>query len=328
MRHLPLDLDLIQDAAARLHGHALVTPLLRHDGLDRLVGGRVFLKAENLQHIGAFKFRGAYTALSRIDEDLRAKGVVAWSSGNHAQGVAMAARTFGVPATIVMPHDAPTAKREATLALGAEVVGYDRATEDRQEIATAISNEGGQAKIAPYDDIDVMSGQGTVGLEIVEQLSAAGHVADQVLVPCGGGGLTAGLSTAMKALSAKTRILTVEPEGFDDTRRSLAAGHRHQNPSTTGSICDALLAPTPGELTFDVNRKSVSEGVTVSDADVARAMRFGFHALKLVLEPGGAIALAALLNGSVETKGRTSVAVLSGGNADAELFADVLAGKI
>lgn len=328
MAHFPLNLGLIQDAAARLRGQSVVTPLLRHDGLDRLVGGRVFLKAENLQHIGAFKFRGAYTALSRIDEDVRAKGVVAWSSGNHAQGVAMAARAFGIPATIVMPHDAPAAKRERTIALGADVVGYDRASEDRQEIAMAISKEGGQVRIAPYDDIDVMSGQGTVGLEIVEQLHAAGQVADQVLVPCGGGGLTAGLSTAVKALSTGTRILTVEPQGFDDTRRSLAAGHRCQNPSATGSICDALLAPTPGELTFDVNRKNVCEGLAVSDADVAHAMRFAFHELKLVLEPGGAVALAALLNGSVETKGQTSVAVLSGGNADAGLFADVLADRL
>ncbi|MEO0963019.1 MAG: threonine/serine dehydratase [Pseudomonadota bacterium] len=328
MRHVPLTLDLIEDAAARLRGQSVVTPLLSHGGLDRLVGGRVFLKAENLQHIGAFKFRGAYTALSRFDEDTRAKGVVAWSSGNHAQGVAMAARAFGVPATIVMPHDAPAAKRERTIALGAHVVGYDRASEDRQAFAMAISQEGGQARIAPYDDIDVMSGQGTVGLEIVEQLRAAGEVADQVLVPCGGGGLTAGLSTAVKALSAESRIVTVEPQGFDDTRRSLAAGARCENPSTTGSICDALLAPKPGELTFEVNRKNVCEGVAVSDAEVAHAMRFAFHELKLVVEPGGAIALAALLNGSVQTKGQTSVAVLSGGNADAALFADVLAGKV
>ncbi|GAA6154822.1 threonine/serine dehydratase [Pyruvatibacter sp. HU-CL02332] len=328
MRHAVLSLELIEDAAARLHGQSVVTPLLRNDVLDKRVGGRVFLKAENLQHIGAFKFRGAYTALSRLEEDVRAKGVVAWSSGNHAQGVAMAARAFGVRATIVMPHDAPAAKRERTIALGADVVGFDRASENRQEIATAISKEGGQVKIAPYDDIDVMSGQGTVGMEIVQQLGAAGHVADQVLVPCGGGGLTAGLSTAMKALSAETRIITVEPDGFDDTRRSLAAGHRCQNPSTTGSICDALLAPRPGELTFEVNRKNICEGVAVSDAEVAHAMRFAFHQLKLVLEPGGAVALAALLNGSVDAKGQTSVAVLSGGNADAELFADVLAEKI
>lgn len=328
MRHSKLSLELIEDAALRLQGRSVMTPLLHNDALDRLVGGRVFLKAENLQHIGAFKFRGAYTALSRLDEGSRARGVVAWSSGNHAQGVAMAARAFGVPATIVMPHDAPAAKRERTLALGADVVGYDRASEDRQAIATAISEKGGQARIAPYDNVDVMSGQGTVGIEICQQLNEMSHFADQVLVPCGGGGLTAGLSTAIKALSAATRIIAVEPEGFDDTRRSLAAGQRCQNPLAAGSICDALLAPTPGELTFEVNRRNVFDGVAVSDADVASAMRFAFHELKVVLEPGGAVALAALLNGTVDAKRQTSVAVLSGGNADPQLFADVLAEKI
>lgn len=320
-----LTFQLIEDAAARLKGRAIVTPLLRSDVLDARVGGRVFLKCENLQHVGAFKFRGAYVALSRLTLEERARGVVAWSSGNHAQGVAAAAKAFDVPATIVMPHDAPATKHARTQALGAHVVGYERDAESREDIANALAAKSGASKIAPYDDVNVMSGQGTVGLEIVQQLADHGAIPDRVILPCGGGGLAAGVSTVLKRLHRDTKVMIAEPEGYDDTCRSLVSGVREQAVTGTRSLCDALMAPTPGALTFEVNRKTLSGGVAISDAQVMDAMRFAFHELKLVLEPGGAVALAALLSGLVDTKKACTVAILSGGNADPDLFSRVIA---
>ncbi|MGD1934543.1 MAG: threonine/serine dehydratase [Candidatus Phaeomarinobacter sp.] len=320
--------ELIEDAARRLAGRAVQTPLLSSSLLNQRVGGEVFLKAENLQHIGAFKFRGAYVALSRLSPEERSNGVVAWSSGNHAQGVAAAARLFGISATIVMPHDAPMSKRQRTEALGARVVAYDRYSENREDIAAALIGETGGAAIPPYDHIDVISGQGTVGLEISRQLETLKTSPDQIVVPCGGGGRTAGIATAIRHRHPSARIIIAEPQGFEDTCRSLTLGERQTVQDGARSMCDALQAPTPGAITFDINRQLLSGGVAVPDADVADAMRFAFEHLKLVLEPGGAIALAAILNGSISAKGMTTAVVLTGGNVDPDLFSDVLKGVV
>jgi threonine dehydratase len=316
---LPTAAD-VDVAAQRLAGVALRTPLVTSPVLDALTGARVFLKAETLQRTGSFKFRGAYNKLSSIPRAERAGGVVAFSSGNHAQGVAAAAQLLGMPAVIVMPADAPRPKRERTAALGAEVVLYDRAREDRQAIARAIAEERDAALVPPYDDPLVIAGQGTAGREIVEDLAARGLVPDVVAVTASGGGLTAGIALAVKARSPRARLYTAEPEGFDDHARSFKSGRRERNAALTGTICDALMAQTPGELTFAINRTLVSEGAAVSDQEVAAAVAFAFRELKLVVEPGGAVALAALLSGKIDVKGKVAVAVLSGGNVDPELF--------
>jgi threonine dehydratase len=316
---LPTAAD-VDAAAQRLAGVALRTPLVTSPVLDALTGARVFLKAEILQRTGSFKFRGAYNKLAAIPEDQRAGGVVAFSSGNHAQGVAAAARLLGMPAVIVMPSDAPRPKRERTAALGAEVVLYDRAREDRQAIATAIADARDAALVPPYDDPLVIAGQGTTGCEIVEDLAALGLKPDVVAVTASGGGLTAGIALAVKARVPQASLFTTEPEGFDDHARSFRSGQREKNAALTGTICDALMAQTPGELTFAINRVLVGHGVAVSDQEVAAAVAFAFRELKLVVEPGGAVALAALLSGKIDVKGKVAVAVLSGGNVDPELF--------
>jgi threonine dehydratase len=311
------DVDI---AARRLAGVALRTPLVTSPVLDALTQARIYLKAEILQRTGSFKFRGAYNKLSSIPPGERARGVVAYSSGNHAQGVAAAARLLGMPAVIVMPADAPRPKRERTAALGAEVVLYDRAREDREAIANDIAEKRQAALVPPYDDPLVIAGQGTTGREIVEDLAAQGLVPDVVVVTASGGGLTAGIALAVKARVPQARLYTAEPEGFDDHARSFRSGQRERNPALTGTICDALMAQTPGELTFAINRALVAEGSAVSDQQVAAAVAFAFRELKLVVEPGGAAALAALLSGKVDVKGKIAVAVLSGGNVDPELF--------
>jgi threonine dehydratase len=316
---LPTAAD-VDAAAQRLAGVALRTPLVTSPMLDALTGARVFLKAEILQRTGSFKFRGAYNKICSIPQDARAGGVVAFSSGNHAQGVAAAARLLGMPAVIVMPADAPRPKRERTAALGAEVVLYDRAREDRQVIACDIAEKRKAALVPPYDDALVIAGQGTTGREIVEDLAAQGLVPDVVAVTASGGGLTAGIALAVKARLPQARLYTAEPVGFDDHARSFKSGRRERNLALTGTICDALMAQTPGELTFEINRTLVGEGAAVSDQEVAAAVAFAFHELKLVVEPGGAVALAALLSGKIDIKGRIAVAVLSGGNVDPELF--------
>jgi threonine dehydratase len=297
---LPTSAD-VDAAAQRLHGIALRTPLLTSPVLDALTGARVFLKAETLQRTGSFKFRGAYNKLASLAEDQRAGGVVAFSSGNHAQGVAAAAGLLGMRAVIVMPVDAPRAKRERTAALGAEVVLYDRARDDREAIARRIATERGAVLVPPYDDALVIAGQGTAGREIIEDLAELGLAPDLVLVTASGGGLTAGIALAVNA-------------------RSFRSGQREANAALTGTICDALMARTPGEITFAINRSLVGEGVTASEQEVARAVAFAFHELKLVVEPGGAVALAALMANKVDVKGKVAVAVLSGGNVDPELF--------
>jgi threonine dehydratase len=318
-RTLPTAAD-VDAAARRLKGVALRTPLLTSPVLDALTGGRVFLKAETLQRTGSFKFRGAYNKLSSIPQDERAGGVVAFSSGNHAQGVAAAARLLGMPAVIVMPSDAPRPKRERTAALGAEVVLYDRAREDRQAIASEIAEKRHAALVPPYDDPLVIAGQGTTGREIVEDLAAQGLAPDIVAVTASGGGLTAGIALAVKARMPQARLYTAEPEGFDDHARSFKSGRREKNAALTGTICDALMAQTPGELTFAINRELVGAGAAVSDQEVAAAVAVFFRWLQPVVAPGGAAALAALISGKIDVKGKIAVAVLSGGNVDPELF--------
>lgn len=321
---LPTSAD-VDAAAARIAGVAVRTPLVHAPVLDERLSARVFLKAETLQRTGSFKFRGAYNKIASIPPERRAAGVVAYSSGNHAQGVAAAARLLRLPATIVMPADAPLAKRRRTEALGAEVVPYDREREDRAAIAHGIADERGATLVPPYDDPLIVAGQGTIGREIVEDLAALGLQPETVLVGCSGGGLAAGIGLGVKARVPDAAMYTVEPEGFDDTLRSFRSGARETNARLSGSICDALLSATPGDVTFPINRRLFDQGVTVSDAEVARAMRYAFEELKLVVEPGGAVGLAAMLAGKVDMTGKVVVGVLSGGNVDAEMFCKLIA---
>jgi len=316
----------VEAAAKRLEGVVIHTPLLHSPVLDELTGGRVFLKPETLQHTGSFKFRGAYNKISSIPADKRAAGVVAFSSGNHAQGVAAAAKMLGLRATIVMPKDAPKPKRDRTAAFGAEVVLYDRDKgEDREVIARGIADERGAVMVPPYDDPLIIAGQGTAGREIVDDLATMGLKPDVVVVPNSGGGLTAGVAIAVRDKAPNAKIITAEPEGFDDFLRSLRSGQRESNPRPSGTICDGLMTGTPGEITFAVNRKLVADGVTVSDADVGKAIAFAFRELKLVVEPSGAITLAALLTRKIDVRGKVAVAVLSGGNIDPQLFNQLVA---
>jgi threonine dehydratase len=318
----PVDIDT---AASRIAGIAVRTPLIRSPLLDERVGAQVYLKAETLQRMGSFKFRGAYNRCAAIPADRRGAGVVAYSSGNHAQGVAAAAKLLGMPAVIVMPADAPRPKRERTAALGADVVLYDRNTEDRTAIAQRIANERGAIIVPPFDDPMVIAGQGTIGREIVEDLSALGQKPDVVVVGCSGGGLAAGISLAIKTAVPDADLYTAEPEGFDDMARSFASGQRERNARLSGTICDALMSNMPGELTFPITRRLIGKGVTASDAEVEAAVAFAWRELKLVVEPGGAIGLAALLAGRPDVKGKVVVAILSGGNVDPDLFSRIIA---
>jgi threonine dehydratase len=319
----------IEAAAARLKGWAVETPLLESPALNARLGLRVLLKAETLQRVGAFKFRGAFNRLVQLSPGERAKGVVAFSSGNHAQGVALAAQLLGIAATIVMPKDAPTVKVEATRGYGAEVRFYDRLTESREAIAAEIARDRGSVVVPAFDDPHIIAGQGTAGLELARQAEALGARLDVVAVPISGGGLIAGVGTAVKALSPTTAIVGVEPEGFDDTARSLAAGERVILKPTTRSMCDALESPFPGEITFPILQQTVAAMAAVTDAEVAEAMRYAFATLKLVLEPGGAAALAALLAGKLAVPaGGTICVVLSGGNVDPGQFAQVIRGEL
>jgi threonine dehydratase len=321
---LPTAAD-VEAAARRLAGVALRTPLLTSAALDAMTGARVFLKAETLQHTGSFKFRGAYNRLAALPAQERAGGVVAFSSGNHAQGVAAAAQLLGMRCVIVMPQDAPRAKRERTVALGAEIVPYDRARDDREAIAAEIAARRGAVLVPPYDDALIIAGQGTAGLEIVEDLGARGLVPDVVVVTASGGGLIAGIALAVRSRAPNAALYTAEPQGFDDHARSFRSGRREQNAALSGTICDSLMARTPGKLTFAINRSLVGAGVVASDAEVGAAVAFAFSELKLVVEPGGAVALAALMTGKVDVKGRVAVAVLSGGNVDPDVFSRLVA---
>jgi threonine dehydratase len=321
---LPTAAD-VDAAALRIAGVAIRTPLVNSPVLDAVTGARVFLKAETLQRTGSFKFRGAYNKLSSIPQAQRRGGVVAYSSGNHAQGVAAAAKLLGMPAVIVMPRDAPRPKRERTAALGGEVVLYDREREDREQLARDIAEKRGSVLVPPYDDPMIIAGQGTAGREIVDDLAAAGLKPDIVIVTASGGGLTAGIALAVKDQNPNAKVYTAEPAGFDDHARSFRSGKREINNAMTGSICDALLSPSPGKITFEINRALVGEGLTATDEEVGRAVAFAFRELKLVVEPGGAVALAALLAGKLDVKGKVAVAVLSGGNVDPELFYKLVA---
>ncbi len=322
---LPVFSD-IELAARRIADEAVVTPLLENVKLNGLAGGRVFIKAECLQRTGSFKFRGAWNCISKLDPAVNSGGVVAYSSGNHAQGVAAAAQLRGVPALIVMPADTPEIKKANTKAYGAEVVTYDRATESREEIASHYAAKRKAVLVPPFEHPDIIAGQGTCGLEVVNALQGRSIVLDDMLVNCSGGGLTAGVALAFAEKSPKTKVHTVEPEGFDDYARSLRSGVREKNPRSSGSICDALLTPQPGEMTFAMNKGRLGEGYAVSEEEVRRAVRFAFEILKLVVEPGGAVGLAAVLSGKIDGKARNIGIILSGGNVDAGLFCGILAG--
>lgn len=314
----------IMAASEAITPYAVRTPLLTSPALDERTGARVFLKPEVLQRTGSFKFRGAYNKLASIPVASRAAGVVAFSSGNHAQGVAAAAQLFGMPAVIVMPADSPKTKRVRTKGYGAEVVLYDRDREDREAIAREICAKRGATLVPPYDDPKIIAGQGTLGREIADDMAARGAAADIVAVPASGGGLAAGVAIAIKARFPHSTIMTAEPEGFDDHALSLLSGRREVHRAEGRTICDALMAATPGELTFSINRQLVTAGAVVSDAQVGEAMKFVFQEFKLVVEPGGAAALAALLTGRLNARGKTVAIVLSGGNVDADLFAKLI----
>ncbi len=323
---LPTAAD-VADAARVLENVAVRTPLIYVSVLESTGAARVFLKPEIFQRTGSFKFRGAYNTISRIPVDKREKGVVAFSSGNHAQGVAAAAKIAGMPALIVMPADAPLIKRENTKKLGAEVVLYDRDKEDREVIGRRISTERGATLVPPYDHPHVIAGQGTIGLEICDDMRKLGLAPDIVLSPASGGGLIAGVALAVKDRFPQARVVGVEPEGFDDTARSFKSGKRERNAKMSGSICDALLTAEPGELTFEINKRLVGEAVSVSDKEVLETIAFASRKLGLVVEPGGIVALAALLHGKIDVAGKNVVLVLSGGNIDPALYASVTAGK-
>lgn len=315
----------VENAALRLKGVAVETPLLRSEALDEAAGGRVFVKAECLQVTGSFKIRGAYNRLSRLGDDERRRGVVAFSSGNHAQGVAASARRLGIPAVIVMPSDAPRMKIEATRGYGAEIVLYDRFTQSREEIAAKIAAERQAVVVPSFDDFHVIAGQGTAGLEAARQLSGLGETADVLVCPASGGGLIAGIGLAFAELSPGTGLYVAEPEGFDDHRLSLEAGRPVAVTPSRSSLCDALLASRPGELTFALNGPRLSGAHAVTDEEALAAMAFAFRHLKIVLEPGGAAALAAILAGKAALEGRTALVIASGGNVDEQVFSRALA---
>lgn len=315
----------VRRAARRLAGKALVTPLIENETLNERVGGRVLIKAETLQHGGSFKFRGAYNLLSQLGADERRRGVLAWSSGNHAQGVALAARLLGMPAVIVMPEDAPAVKAERVRGYGAEIITYDRYKDDREALGRAIATERGLALAPSYDHYDIIEGQGTLALEAVRQAEDLGARFDAFITCCGGGGMTAGCALALEARAPAAELWIAEPEGFDETWASIRDGVRRHADITRPTLCDALATPSPGELTLPILTRRVAGGATISDEEVRATIAYAFKYLKLVVEPGGAVALAAVLAGKVKAAGRTVGLTLSGGNVDGALFAQILA---
>ena len=319
-----MNIDMIRAAADRIKGHARRTPILTSPFLDDIAGRRVFVKAECLQHTGSFKFRGGWASISALTDNALKTGVVAFSSGNHAQGVALAAREHGAPAVIVMPSDAPAVKIENTRALGAEVILYDRATEDRDEIGERLSRDRNLTLIKPYDAPMTIAGQGTVGLEIAQDMTAQGVTQADVMVCCGGGGLTSGIALALAADAPGLRVRPAEPEGFDDVTRSLASGRIERNERLSGSLCDAIITPQPGELTFPIMQKHCGPGVVVTEQECLRAVGLAFERLRIVVEPGGAAALAAALFHGDEFTGDAVIAVATGGNVDPAVFARAL----
>ena len=315
-----MDYNRICAANDRLMGHKRVTPLLSSPFLDDIAGKRVFVKPECLQHTGSFKYRGAFSAVSALSDETRAKGVIAFSSGNHAQGVALAARQHGISSVIIMPADAPKTKIDNTRALGAEVVLYDREHEDRDEIGARISQERDLTLIKPFDEPEVIAGQGTCGLEIAEQAAKLGIADADVLVCCGGGGLTSGIALALEQDAPNMRVRPVEPEGFDDVCRSLISGQIERNPTTLGSLCDAIVTLSPGQLTFPIMQRLCHAGVTVTEEQALRAVQLAHDRLKITVEPGGAVALAAALFHGDQITSDCVIAVASGGNVDRDVF--------
>ncbi|WP_113259550.1 threonine ammonia-lyase [Agrobacterium cavarae] len=318
------DIAMIEAARQRMNGEAIRTPLMSSPFLDEIAGRKVLIKPECLQRTGSFKFRGGWSAVSALEPEVRKRGVIAFSSGNHAQGVALAASLHGVPAVIIMPRDAPKIKIENTKAYGAEVVLYDRANEDRDAIGATLSEERGLTLIRPYDEPLVIAGQGTVGLEIAEQAQEAGIEKAEVLVCCGGGGLTSGVALALEARAPGLKVRTAEPEHFDDVARSLASGKIERNAALSGSICDAIITPQPGNITFPILKRLCGAGIAVTEEEALRAMVLAFQRLKIVVEPGGAVALAAALFHGDELETDTVIAVASGGNVDSAIMADAL----
>ena len=315
-----MNIGMIEAAANRLNGVAVRTPLLSSPFLDEIAGRRVFVKAECLQHTGSFKFRGGWSAVSALPMAERTRGVIAFSSGNHAQGVALAARRHGAPCVILMPADAPRVKIDNTRALGAEVVLYDRATGDRDAIGAALAEDRGLTLIKPFDEPQVIAGQGTTGLEIAEQAAETGVTEADVLICCGGGGLTSGIALALKARAPGLRPRPVEPEGFDDVKRSLASGGIERNNRTSGSLCDAIVTPSPGQITFPIMTRLCGPGLAVTEDEALAAMVQAFNRLHVVLEPGGAVALAAALYHPFAVEGEAVVVVATGGNVDTDVF--------
>ncbi|MEH3127031.1 threonine/serine dehydratase [Agrobacterium cavarae] len=318
------DIAMIEAARQRMNGEAIRTPLMSSPFLDEIAGRKVLIKPECLQRTGSFKFRGGWSAVSALEPEVRKRGVIAFSSGNHAQGVALAASLHGVPAVIIMPRDAPKIKIENTKAYGAEVVLYDRANEDRDAIGATLSEERGLTLIRPYDEPLVIAGQGTVGLEIAEQAQEAGIDKAEVLVCCGGGGLTSGVALALEAKAPGLKVRTAEPEHFDDVARSLASGKIERNAALSGSICDAIVTPQPGNITFPILKRLCGAGIAVTEEEALRAMVLAFQRLKIVVEPGGAVALAAALFHGNELETDSVIAVASGGNVDSAIMADAL----
>lgn len=319
------NIEMIRAAAERLKGNARWTPLLSSPFIDEKAGRRVFIKPECLQHTGSFKYRGGRSAVSALDSETRARGVIAFSSGNHAQGVALAAREFGVPAVIIMPADAPQMKIDNTRALGAEVVLYDRAGgESREALGDKLTAERGLTLIRPFDEPQVIAGQGTTGLEIAEDANALGIDSADVLICCGGGGLTSGIALALEADAPGLRARPVEPQGFDDVARSLKSGHIETNNSQSGNICDAILTPAPGQITFPILKRLCGPGIAVSEDECLHAMAIAWARLKVVAEPGGAAALAAALFHGDQLETDTVIATISGGNVDSEVFQSAL----
>ena len=315
-----LNIEMIRAAAARLEGHARTTPLLNSPFIDEIAGRRVWIKPECLQHTGSFKFRGAWSALSALDEATRAAGVIAFSSGNHAQGVALAAQMHGVPSIIVMPSDAPALKIANTKALGAEVVLYERGSGDRDAIGAQLAREHGLTLIKPFDEPQVIAGQGTTGLEIAEQAAAVGVTTADVIVCCGGGGLTSGIALALETEAPGLRVRPAEPEGFDDVARSLRSGQIERNSAVSGNICDAIITPQPGDLTFPILKRLCGPGLIVSEDEALHAVAQAFLRLKVIAEPGGAVALAAALCRQDQIEGNDVIVTISGGNVDPDLF--------
>ncbi len=317
--------DDVRCAAERIRDVAVVTPLIESQLLNEELGGRLLVKCEMLQKTGSFKFRGAYNRIAQIPEAKRKDGVVAFSSGNHAQGVAAAAKLLGVKACLIMPSDAPKLKIENSRAFGAEIILYDRFRDSREEIGARISSERGSTLVKPFDDPGIITGQGTIGLEIADQAKALGIKPDAVLAGCSGGGLVTGIALGLSQDLPDAAVYSVEPAGLDDMARSLASGSIEKNDPAARTICDALMSPSPGDITFAIAKQRLKGGLAVTDAETKRAMALAFRHFKIVCEPGGAVGIAAAMTGKLPIKGRTVVVVASGGNVDAALFRDALA---